>query len=237
MYLNKKLQVKQIFTNMFKCPKCNKEFNFNSNFNRHKNRKIPCYKDKDIYNCKLCKSDFKYESDYLRHNKTKKHQLNIIEKTNDNQLGTRYCSVAVNIKEDENEKFKQEILKLNNINNILNNKIKFLEEENLILKQNNKIHSNNEFIYIMHCAQHINSNIYKIGRTKNIMNKFKQYPKGSELLFSINCTNAKNTESKILNNLKSNTNYLQYKESGNEYFQCNLENLKLDIQKILSEEN
>ena len=38
---------------MFKCPKCNKEFKFDSDFNRHKNRKTPCHKDINIYNCKL----------------------------------------------------------------------------------------------------------------------------------------------------------------------------------------
>lgn len=221
---------------MYKCSKCNKEFNYESQLTRHKNRKETCDKKED-FNCKLCNSNFKYKSDYMRHEKTKKHKLNLNNNyKNSNFTEENNINESINLKE-EIINLKEEIIKLNTTINMLNNKIKFLEEENLILKQNNKIHSNNEFIYIMHCAQHINSNIYKIGRTKNVMNRFKQYPKGSELLFSINCTNAKRIESKILNNLKTNVNYLQYKDSGNEYFQCDLETLKLDIQKILSEEN
>ena len=34
-------------TNMFKCLKCDKEFNFDSELTRHKNRKRPCDKQKD----------------------------------------------------------------------------------------------------------------------------------------------------------------------------------------------
>jgi len=42
-------------------------------------------------------------------------------------------------------------------------------------------------------------------------------------------------ETKILNYLKESVNYLNYKPAGNEYFQCDINILKSDIQKILSE--
>lgn len=70
---------------MYKCLKCNKEFKFESELNRHKNRKIPCNKEKIKHNCKICNSNFKYESDYIRHEKTKKHQLNVQLHINGNQ--------------------------------------------------------------------------------------------------------------------------------------------------------
>lgn len=122
---------------MYNCIKCNKEFKFKSEFLRHKNRKIKCYKNKEELKCKIC-----------------------------------------------------------NINFV--------------------------------------SNIYKIGQTKNIIKRFRQYPKGSKLLFSINCTNAKLKESEILKYLKENNEYYHYKEAGNEYFKCDLKKSKLDIQNIIN---
>jgi hypothetical protein len=61
---------------MYKCLKCNKEFNFESDYNRHKNRKTNCIKNKN-FNCNICNSNFIYESEYLRHEKTKKHIINM----------------------------------------------------------------------------------------------------------------------------------------------------------------
>ena len=61
---------------MYKCLKCNKEFKFESDYNRHKNRKTNCIKNKN-FNCNFCNSNFTYESEYLRHKKTKKHIINI----------------------------------------------------------------------------------------------------------------------------------------------------------------
>jgi hypothetical protein len=60
---------------MYKCINCNKEFKFESEFTRHKNRKTDCNKNNN-FNCSICKSNFNYKSDYLRHEKTKKHITN-----------------------------------------------------------------------------------------------------------------------------------------------------------------
>ena len=123
--------------------------------------------------------------------------------------------------------------KKDNIIKELTNKIKLLEIENNELKCKNKIHHNIEYIYIIHPIQCINTNIYKIGRSNNIINRHKQYPKGSELLFSISCKKSKILEQNILNFLKDNSNYIQIKKYGNEYFQCNLEMLINDIHNIV----
>ena len=61
---------------MYKCIKCNKEFKYESQFSRHKNRKNPCNKKKE-YNCNVCNVQFKCPYDKLRHEKTKKHIINM----------------------------------------------------------------------------------------------------------------------------------------------------------------
>lgn len=198
---------------MFICNNCNKEYQYESDYNRHINRKTPCGKIKKELECKACNLKFKYKSKYTEHEKTTKHIQNTIK---------------------YNKELKNKIID-NEINKIqkLELEIQNLKNENNRLKQNFKMH-NNEYIYIIHCAQYINTNIYKIGQTKNIMNRFKQYPKGSEMLFMFSCNNARQIESKILNYLKSNNNYIWYKDAGNEYFQCELDNLKSDIYNIIN---
>lgn len=215
---------------MFICNNCNKEYQYESDYNRHINRKTPCGKIKKELECKACNLKFKYKSKYTEHEKTTKHIQNTIKYNK--ELKNKIIDNEIN----KIQKLELEIQNLKNENNkikILENKNKILENENNRLKQNFKMH-NNEYIYIIHCAQYINTNIYKIGQTKNIMNRFKQYPKGSEMLFMFSCNNARQIESKILNYLKSNNNYIWYKDAGNEYFQCELDNLKCDIYNIIN---
>jgi hypothetical protein len=85
---------------MYRCLKCKKEFKFDSELNRHKNRKTDCNKN-DNFNCNICKSDFKFKSDYLRHKKTKKHIINV----NNYNITGDYTHIGDNI---------------NNIQNIIN---------------------------------------------------------------------------------------------------------------------
>ena len=72
---------------MFKCAKCNKEFKFESDYNRHINRKTSCDKKKE-YKCDLCKLQFKCPYDQNRHEKTKKHINNYNTHINGNQNQT-----------------------------------------------------------------------------------------------------------------------------------------------------
>ena len=65
-----------LLENMYKCFKCNKEFNYESDFIRHKNRKTDCNKN-NSYDCNICNKNFKYESKLHEHEKTKKHKSNI----------------------------------------------------------------------------------------------------------------------------------------------------------------
>ena len=43
---------------MFKCIKCNKGFEYGSEYNRHKNRKTPCDSPREDLECKLCNLKF-----------------------------------------------------------------------------------------------------------------------------------------------------------------------------------
>ena len=99
----------------------------------------------------------------------------------------------------------------------------------------NKDINNTDYIYIIHERTFVktNANIYKIGKTKNIKNRLNGYNKGSKLLFTIPCNDCSRMETIILNYLKSNNNYIQAKEYGNEYFICDLNILINDIHTLV----
>ena len=66
---------------MFTCSKCNKEFKYESDFNRHNNRKTPCTNSNNKLECELCKIKFKCKTEETRHSKTKKHIFNVHNST------------------------------------------------------------------------------------------------------------------------------------------------------------
>ena len=99
----------------------------------------------------------------------------------------------------------------------------------------NKDINNIDYIYIIHERTLVktNVNIYKLGKTKNIKNRLNGYSKGSKLLFTIPCNDCSKMEIIILNYLKSNNNYIQAKEYGNEYFICDLKSLIDNIHTLV----
>lgn len=203
---------------IYKCIKCNKIFKYESDLNRHKDRKTSCDIKKEL-KCISCNVSFTCPYNQKIHEKTQKHinNYNEINNISNNNL---------NKNELENVELKEK-----NLN--LKNEIESLKLENLELKSTNKLHNKLEYIYIIHPIQCINLNIYKIGRTNNIINRHKQYPKGSELLFTIPCDNSKILEQEILTYCKNNINYEQIKKYGNEYFKCDINLLISDIQNLI----
>jgi DNA-directed RNA polymerase subunit RPC12/RpoP len=106
---------------MLKCLKCNKKFKYESDLNRHKNRKTSCDK-KDELKCNYCNLSFTCSYNKSVHEKTKKHINN-------------YNTEINGYIEDEDlkldiEQYKLKIKELNDEKNILNNKIKILEYDN-----------------------------------------------------------------------------------------------------------
>ncbi len=72
---------------MYKCINCNKEFKYESELSRHKNRKIPCNNPKKEYKCEICNINFVRPSHKIIHEKTNKHIKNIQIYGNQNQIG------------------------------------------------------------------------------------------------------------------------------------------------------
>jgi len=219
---------------MYQCNKCNKEFKYESKLIEHQNRKVSCDKPKEDLKCNLCNIKFNRPADKRRHENTKKH-IDKILNTNYEEIHNNNTLINNNMElTNKNNELTKENIKLKNKINILEECVKQLELENLKFKSKNKLHNQLEYIYIIHPIQCLNMNIYKIGRTSNIINRHKQYPKGSELLFTMPCYNSKVIEQEILNYLKQNVAYNQAKEYGIEYFQCDLNMLINDIQNLIN---
>jgi hypothetical protein len=213
---------------MYSCNKCGKEFNFQSEFNRHNNRKIPCDISKPYLQCDLCNVKFVRPAEKLRHEETRKHIDNIkIMFHEKNDFNNN------NSLENINNELKYIISDLKKTINDLENKIEHLEIENQNLKNDKKLHPDYESIYIIHSAQHVNTNIYKIGRTDNINARRTNYPNGSDLLYSFSCKDAKAVENLILDYLKGDTKTFKLMDFGREYFQCNLKDLRNAILKFI----
>lgn len=218
-----------------KCINCNKLFSSPSKLKRHKNRKKLCNQTNENLNCDVCNVKFKCNAEKKRHENTKKHITNI-NKENGLSLEETQQEELNNLKE-ENTKLKEE---LNKLKESLENK----ELDNLNLKKENKILKNSEKvehkdqIYIIHerTFVELNVNIYKIGRTNNIERRFKEYAKGSKLVFLIACKDSCESELKILNYLKNNSDkYIQEKDYGMEYFRCDLKELQRDVISLVEE--
>jgi hypothetical protein len=76
------------------------------------------------------------------------------------------------------------------------------------------------YIYLLKLREFVktNENIYKIGMTtQNNFKRFRQYPKGSILLYQTICSDCKNIETQLIKKFKSS--FIQRKDIGNEYFE------------------
>jgi hypothetical protein len=86
---------------MYTCNKCNKEFKYESEFNRHKNRKIVCNSKKKDYKCELCNVKFISPAQQKIHEQTKKHinnyNIHINGNNNVNIIGNNNYNNIINL--------------------------------------------------------------------------------------------------------------------------------------------
>lgn len=84
---------------MYNCIKCNKEFKFESELLRHKNRKTNCDKNKEELKCKICNVNFVRPSHKKNHEKTKKHIYNVSINgdNNINVIGNNNLNKIINL--------------------------------------------------------------------------------------------------------------------------------------------
>ena len=81
---------------MFICLICNKEFKFESGYNRHKNRKIKCSINNTTLECQYCNKNFLRRSHKLDHDKTNKHINNYNKYIQNNVNGDNIAGDKIN---------------------------------------------------------------------------------------------------------------------------------------------
>ncbi len=78
---------------MHTCNKCNKQFKYSSDYERHKNRKTACNEIKAISDCTLCNVKFNCKTEKIRHEKTKKHIINIQNSNVNNSFNNSFNNI------------------------------------------------------------------------------------------------------------------------------------------------
>ena len=94
-----------------------------------------------------------------------------------------------------------------------------------------------EYIYLIKAREFVNSNenVYKVGRTSQDQYKrFHGYPKGSLLLFHMNCKNSIKMERLVLEKFKNK--YTQRKDIGREYFEGEHKTMIRIIFEVINDE-
>ena len=84
------------------------------------------------------------------------------------------------------------------------------------------------YIYLIQPREFINSNVYKVGKTKRESHKrLNQYPKGSKEIITIACNNCDILENEILKFFRGK--YISRTDIGSEYFEGDMESMIHDI--------
>lgn len=110
------------------------------------------------------------------------------------------------------------------------------KQEEIIRKQEEELnlkYGNSGYNYIIQTreSQRMKENVYKIGRTKCIQKRFKQYPKGSKLIYSRKSSDDKMSECLLKRNFANV--FRQRKDYGSEYFEGEIQNMKTEFDNIL----
>ena len=214
---------------LYKCDKCNKEFNQKSNYIIHINRKKPCdiniiiNEKKILYKCDKCNKEFNQKSNYLTHINRK------IPCNNNISIEDKY-----KILENQNNNLIKE-------NDIIKNKIIILEQENIKI---NELYNNLLDKCIKNSTNTTNNsnNTNTINNTINITltnfgnEDYNKLTNDEQLKI---CKSNKQCMSNLIKYLHVNDRLPQYKNiciknlrgkggylyEGNKWSHCNFENL------------
>lgn len=93
----------------------------------------------------------------------------------------------------------------------------------------------NGYIYVVCVREFLERDIYKIGRTADVAKRFKQYPKGSQLLFSMKTMAPCAIETELMASFK--IKFTQRIEYGREYFEGDLNELVDAVYQHIRESN
>ena len=90
-----------------------------------------------------------------------------------------------------------------------------------------------EGIYFIHTRELISSKepIYKLGRSNNLECRVRNYPKGSNVLFTMNCKNSIKCEKHLIKLFKEK--FIQKKDYGTEYFEGDKDEMINEIYNYL----
>lgn len=100
------------------------------------------------------------------------------------------------------------------------------------MENNNEIAIKTEGIYIIYIREFIltNKNIYKIGRSDDIENKLRNYPKGSRIMFVTSCNNSIKYEKNLIKIFKTKFTSTEF---GKRYFKGDVDDMKDIINNYL----
>jgi hypothetical protein len=188
------------------CNICNKNYkSYKSLWNHNKKFHIiqinESNNDIKKYNCNYCYREFINYQNRWKHEKVCKEKG---KKTKEQEL-----EITKLKKEQELEitKLKKE---LEMKNNIIQNSLQPIQPKQI---------QNGGHIYLIQEREFMNANqnVYKIGRTKDINQRVKGYPKDSRLCYTRWTPNIEQYEKEIIDLFKMN--FINKKEIGSEYFE------------------
>jgi hypothetical protein len=94
--------------------------------------------------------------------------------------------------------------------------------------------THNGYFYIFQLREHVrlNENVYKIGKTeRDIVQRFKEYPKGSKMILGIINKNCSDFEMKVKNHLK--TICIHRTDCGEEYFEGSINKILQEVLNLI----
>ena len=183
------------------CEFCGKDFIFASKLLRHQYKKNPCSPSKQLvekvqtyteveskFECEKCEKVLSCSKSLKRHQKTCKGV---------HVLKCPTCMKMFSSKQSKHEHMKN---------------VKCSPPEDI-----SEPHKNSVYLLIEREFLASKQNIFKIGRSANVSNRTRQYPKGSQLLVVLPCINSIVTECHLQRILSEK--FTQRSDIGSEYYE------------------